>query len=692
MRAAPAGRRARAVTAVGAEYGASWRTGAMTARSGGVPRGRARRRARGRRTGRGPHALPIWYLYETARCSSASTARRARPSCCAPRAGDAHRAVRDRAVQVRERRRSGRARAPCTTTSRWRRVSRAELGAWYVETIRDAESSPSACGPSTGARSTSPSCSDAARACRARDASVRPWLNRACASLRRSATSRLVAVASWSSRRRRRREPDQPEQPADAARGRGQRRRADVATRERRAELHRRARSRPEPGAHLRDGARGQRSRSAPTSATGRCRDEVKFANQANQPGNNPACVATVGTSANGTPVGHSYHGWGKAVDLTDAGQSLTFASPGLRVHEAGRGLARLEPSRVRGAGRQHVPRAVALGVGRRRRQPRRVAACAATRSRCCRAPTTAATRSSTVSAASRAHGDFVNRGSAASIPIAWVMVGAADTRDRGGYWMVGADGGVFSFGDAHFYGSTGGIQLAQPVNGIAPTRSGHGYWLLAWDGGVFSFGDARLLRFDRRDAPEPPGRRHGADAERQRLLARRERRRRVQLRRRALLRFDGRPAHSNSPIVGIAPTPTRQGLLDGRVRRRRVHASATRTSTARSPRSGPPSPTVGIVADARPATATGSSSPTARCSASATRTPDRVDRRLLSDSVARTTGRRRGPCSKYVGTCSNTKPGSSCSSPGAKWSSTASTPMRATARASVAPGHTCVP
>jgi hypothetical protein len=29
-----------------------------------------------------------------------------------------------------------------------------------------------------------------------------------------------------------------------------------------------------------------------------------------------------------------------------------------------------------------------------------------------------------------------------------------ADTRDGGGYWMVGADGGIFSFGDAHFYGS----------------------------------------------------------------------------------------------------------------------------------------------------------------------------------------------------------------------------------------------
>src|SRR6478735_4563238 len=41
--------------------------------------------------------------------------------------------------------------------------------------------------------------------------------------------------------------------------------------------------------------------------------NEVKFANQANQPGNNPACVATVGTSSSGTPVGHSMHGWGKA-------------------------------------------------------------------------------------------------------------------------------------------------------------------------------------------------------------------------------------------------------------------------------------------------------------------------------------------------------------------------------------------
>src|SRR5437762_11832291 len=57
--------------------------------------------------------------------------------------------------------------------------------------------------------------------------------------------------------------------------------------------------------------------------------DQASLANQANQPGNNPACVATIGTAPNGKPVGHSMHGWGKAVDLTDAGSSLTFGSRG---------------------------------------------------------------------------------------------------------------------------------------------------------------------------------------------------------------------------------------------------------------------------------------------------------------------------------------------------------------------------
>jgi hypothetical protein len=66
-----------------------------------------------------------------------------------------------------------------------------------------------------------------------------------------------------------------------------------------------------------------------------------------------------------------------------------------------------------------------------------------------------------------------------------------AATPDGLGYWLVAADGGVFSFGDAGFFGSTGGVTLNQPVVGMAATPDGLGYWLVAADGGVFSFGDA---------------------------------------------------------------------------------------------------------------------------------------------------------------------------------------------------------
>ncbi len=57
------------------------------------------------------------------------------------------------------------------------------------------------------------------------------------------------------------------------------------------------------------------------------------------------------------------------------------------------------------------------------------------------------------------------------------------------GYWLVGSDGGIFSFGAANFYGSMGGIPLQRPVVGITPSASRTGYWLVASDGGIFSFG-----------------------------------------------------------------------------------------------------------------------------------------------------------------------------------------------------------
>ncbi|HEU5001862.1 MAG TPA: SpoIID/LytB domain-containing protein [Actinomycetota bacterium] len=62
------------------------------------------------------------------------------------------------------------------------------------------------------------------------------------------------------------------------------------------------------------------------------------------------------------------------------------------------------------------------------------------------------------------------------------------------GYWVVGADGGIFSFGNAGFFGSTGSIKLTQPVVGMAGTPDKGGYWLVASDGGIFSFGDAQFL------------------------------------------------------------------------------------------------------------------------------------------------------------------------------------------------------
>ena len=70
-------------------------------------------------------------------------------------------------------------------------------------------------------------------------------------------------------------------------------------------------------------------------------------------------------------------------------------------------------------------------------------------------------------------------------------VVGMAPTPDGKGYWLVAADGGVFTFGDAAFYGSEGGVTLNSPVVGMAPTPDGKGYWLVAADGGIFTFGDA---------------------------------------------------------------------------------------------------------------------------------------------------------------------------------------------------------
>ena len=206
--------------------------------------------------------------------------------------------------------------------------------------------------------------------------------------------------------------------------------------------------------------------------------------------------------------------------------------------------------------------------------------------------------------------------GSAAGVSLSRPIVGMAATPTGRGYWLVAADGGIFTFGDAHFYGSTGNRHLNQPIVGMAATRTGHGYWLVASDGGIFTFGDAHFHGSTGNRHAQPTHRRHGRDPHRPRLLARRLRRRHLLLRRRALLRLHRQPPPQ--------PTHRRHGgdtdrsrLLARRLPTVACSRSATRAFTdrlrarCRRRRS--------VSRPRRRAAATGSPVPTARRSPSAT-------------------------------------------------------------------------
>ena len=113
------------------------------------------------------------------------------------------------------------------------------------------------------------------------------------------------------------------------------------------------------------------------------------------------------------------------------------------------------------------------------------------------------------------------------------------DSRRRG-YWLVASDGGIFTFGDARFYGSTGRHRTS-----TSPS------W--AW-------------------RPTPDG---------ERLLAGRVRRRHLRLRRRAVLRLDGR--HPSEPADRGHGGHTGRRRATGWSRPTAASSpSATRSSTAR--------------------------------------------------------------------------------------------------------------
>jgi hypothetical protein len=95
------------------------------------------------------------------------------------------------------------------------------------------------------------------------------------------------------------------------------------------------------------------------------------------------------------------------------------------------------------------------------------------------------------------------------------------------GYWLVGSDGGIFSYGLAPFEGSTGSLRLQRPVVGITRTPSNSGYWLAASDGGVFAF-NAPFVGSIPGLGLHPAG--------------------------------SGLPHSLNQPIVGMVPSPNGQG------------------------------------------------------------------------------------------------------------------------------------
>jgi autotransporter-associated beta strand protein len=68
----------------------------------------------------------------------------------------------------------------------------------------------------------------------------------------------------------------------------------------------------------------------------------------------------------------------------------------------------------------------------------------------------------------------------------------APSSSPKSGYWMVGASGIVYPFGDARHYGNAPiGINTAEDLE---PTPSGDGYWVVDSLGHVYSQGDARYF------------------------------------------------------------------------------------------------------------------------------------------------------------------------------------------------------
>ena len=67
---------------------------------------------------------------------------------------------------------------------------------------------------------------------------------------------------------------------------------------------------------------------------------------------------------------------------------------------------------------------------------------------------------------------------------------GVVTASNRSGYWMVGAGGVVYAFGDARWLGNAA-VPAGVDAVDLEPTPSGNGYWVVDARGAVYGFGDA---------------------------------------------------------------------------------------------------------------------------------------------------------------------------------------------------------
>jgi hypothetical protein len=73
--------------------------------------------------------------------------------------------------------------------------------------------------------------------------------------------------------------------------------------------------------------------------------------------------------------------------------------------------------------------------------------------------------------------------------------VGGIVADPTGGYWLFTASGSIYRAGGAAWFGSPAANHARNPqIVGMAPTADGQGYWLVGASGRVWAYGDAGRL------------------------------------------------------------------------------------------------------------------------------------------------------------------------------------------------------